>query len=152
MDIVLYWFRQGCCFLVIFLCIAQAGEQPCTVSTLFTSPYLVQLQPSHHTFPPSPLPPSPRRGSTIGLYARRDDLPTHTQHDVMQILRGSSPRNPRTSPHQVSTVPHLTSRGECSHHASTHQLTCPCTPPHQLGLFPHPLHWVLHLEARPYVS
>ncbi|XP_064078294.1 teneurin-m-like isoform X3 [Macrobrachium nipponense] len=41
------------------------------------------------------------RGTSLGLYARRSALPTHTQHDIMRILRGTRPRDVRASPNVV---------------------------------------------------
>ncbi|XP_042864966.1 teneurin-m-like isoform X4 [Penaeus japonicus] len=41
------------------------------------------------------------RGTNLGLYARRGKLPTHTQHDIMKILRGNRQRDIRAS--SVST-------------------------------------------------
>ncbi|XP_042234258.1 teneurin-m-like isoform X2 [Homarus americanus] len=41
------------------------------------------------------------RGTSLGLYARRSALPTHTQHDIMKILRGTHQRDTRTSPSMV---------------------------------------------------
>ncbi|KAB7503449.1 hypothetical protein Anas_04509, partial [Armadillidium nasatum] len=37
------------------------------------------------------------RGTSLGLYARRNALPTHTQHDLMKVLRGSTPRESRSA-------------------------------------------------------
>lgn len=38
------------------------------------------------------------RGASIGLYARRNALPTHTHYDILQILRGfKTNRSPRIS-------------------------------------------------------
>ncbi|XP_045622764.2 teneurin-m isoform X2 [Procambarus clarkii] len=41
------------------------------------------------------------RGTSLGLYARRSALPTHTQHDIMKILRGTRQRDVRASPSMV---------------------------------------------------
>ncbi|ROT62722.1 Teneurin-3 [Penaeus vannamei] len=41
------------------------------------------------------------KGTNLGLYARKGKLPTHTQHDIMKILRGNRQRDIRASP--VST-------------------------------------------------
>nr|XP_053656154.1 uncharacterized protein LOC128704968 [Cherax quadricarinatus] len=41
------------------------------------------------------------RGTSLGLYARRSALPTHTQHDIMKILRGTRQRDVRASPNMV---------------------------------------------------
>ena len=39
------------------------------------------------------------RGSSLGLYARRNSLPTHTHYDVMHLLSGfKSQRTVRASP------------------------------------------------------
>ena len=37
------------------------------------------------------------RGASLGLYARRNALPTHTHYDVLEILNGFKNRNKRAS-------------------------------------------------------
>ena len=38
------------------------------------------------------------RGASVGFYARRNALPTHTHYDFMEILRGFKARSKRSSP------------------------------------------------------
>ncbi len=51
------------------------------------------------------------RGASIGFYARRNALPTHTHYDLVQILRGfKTNRSKRSSPvshHSMSTIPYI---------------------------------------------
>ncbi|XP_035708479.1 teneurin-m isoform X4 [Folsomia candida] len=42
------------------------------------------------------------RGASIGFYARRNALPSHTHYDFMEILRGFKTRTTRSSPPSVS--------------------------------------------------
>jgi len=42
------------------------------------------------------------RGASIGVYARRNALPTHTQYHILDVLSGFKGRSKRGSP--VSTV------------------------------------------------
>ncbi|CAL4085535.1 unnamed protein product, partial [Meganyctiphanes norvegica] len=44
------------------------------------------------------------RGTSLGLYARRNALPTHTQHDIMKILRGTRARDARPPMSVVEVV------------------------------------------------
>lgn len=37
------------------------------------------------------------RGASIGVYARRDALPTHTQYNILEVLSGFKTRNKRAS-------------------------------------------------------
>lgn len=37
------------------------------------------------------------RGASIGVYARKDALPTHTQYDIIEVLSGFKTRNKRGS-------------------------------------------------------
>lgn len=37
------------------------------------------------------------RGASIGVYARRNALPTHTQYDILEVLSGFKTRNKRGS-------------------------------------------------------
>lgn len=53
------------------------------------------------------------RGTNLGLYARKGKLPTHTQHDIMKILRGNRQRDIRASPSMVElTVEEVLEAGE----------------------------------------
>ena len=37
------------------------------------------------------------RGASIGVYARRNALPTHTQYDILEVLSGFKARTTRNS-------------------------------------------------------
>ena len=37
------------------------------------------------------------RGASIGVYARRNALPTHTHYDILEVLSGFKPRQTRSS-------------------------------------------------------
>lgn len=45
------------------------------------------------------------RGASIGVYARKDALPTHTQYDIIEVLSGFKTRNKRGS--HVSQLEYL---------------------------------------------
>ncbi|XP_076182266.1 teneurin transmembrane protein Ten-m isoform X3 [Ptiloglossa arizonensis] len=45
------------------------------------------------------------RGASIGVYARRNALPTHTQYDLLEVLSGFKARTTRAS--QVSVIPSI---------------------------------------------
>lgn len=54
------------------------------------------------------------RGASIGFYARRNALPSHTHYDFMEILRGFKTRTTRSSP-VISIIIIITPKLICIH-------------------------------------
>ena len=47
------------------------------------------------------------RGASLGLYARRNALPTHTNYDIMEVVKGNEEKT-RTSRAIKVSMPYLT--------------------------------------------
>lgn len=53
-----------------------------------------------------------QRGASIGVYARRNALPTHTHYDILEVLSGFKPRQTRSShPSMKKEVSHYLEQG-----------------------------------------